>query len=231
MSVSANLIDELKAIIDEKHLLKHPFYKMWTAGTLPITVLQKYAEQYYHLEKAFPTFLSGMHTQCDEFEVRQSITENLYDEEHGPENHQELWLRFGESVGATREAMQGAQKLPETQAAIDAFRQMSDASTIHGSAALAAYESQIPAVANEKLYGLEKNYGINDERGAKFFKVHGVLDVQHADEWWQILDKHAVTSEDQDNARQGVTVGRDALWGFLDGIMRAYVSADMVCTN
>jgi len=222
------LIDELKAIIDEKHLLKHPFYKLWTKGELPLPVLQKYAEQYYHLEKAFPTFLSRMHADCQDFETRQAITENLHDEEHGPENHQELWLRFGESVGATREGMQHSLRLPETQKAIDVFNEQSRRSTVEGTAALAAYESQIPAVASEKLYGLQKHYGINDERGARFFKVHGVLDVKHADEWWTVLDKQAVTAEAQDRARTGVTAGRDALWGFLDGIMKAHMP-EQVC--
>ena len=48
----------LKAIIEEKHLLKHPFYQAWSNGTLPLSVMQKYAIQYYHLELNFPKFLS-----------------------------------------------------------------------------------------------------------------------------------------------------------------------------
>ena len=38
------LTQDLLALIDEKHLLKHPFYQAWSMGTLPIEVMKKYAE-------------------------------------------------------------------------------------------------------------------------------------------------------------------------------------------
>ena len=106
MSPQTLFSNYLKTIINEKHLLKHPFYKLWEQGQLPLSALSRYAEQYYHLETNFPRFLSRLHSQCEDFAVRQVITDNLYDEEHGESNHRELWLRFGESVGATRGKME-----------------------------------------------------------------------------------------------------------------------------
>ena len=47
--------ENLDAIIDERSLLKHPFYQAWTAGTLPLESLREYAKQYFHFEAAFPT--------------------------------------------------------------------------------------------------------------------------------------------------------------------------------
>ena len=218
----STFITHLQKLISEKHLLNHPFYKHWSAGTLPLPVMQRYAEQYYHLEKNFPTFLSRMHSDCADFNVRQTITDNLYDEEHGEQNHRELWLRFAEAIGVTREAVQASTPLPETAAAIENFKQMSAESFVSGSAALAAYESQIPAVATSKIDGLKKHYGISDERGTDFFRVHSTLDVAHSNEWWNIIEKHATTPALQEKVEQAVVVGRDALWNFLDGVCRAY---------
>lgn len=215
-------VEHLKKIIAEKNLLNHPFYQQWTAGTLPLPVMQKYAEQYYHLEKNFPRFLSRMHADCDDFAVRQTITDNLYDEEHGETNHRELWLRFGEAIGATREAIQTSQQLPETSAAIESFNKLSSESFLNGSAALAAYESQIPAVAKSKIEGLNKHYNITEKRGTDFFRVHSTLDVEHSNAWWDIIEKHATTPELQTKVEQAVVAGRDALWNFLDGVCRAY---------
>ena len=225
---SEPFILELQSEIDKRHLLKHPFYLMWNRGTLPIEVMRKYAEQYYHLEKNFPTFLSRIHVSCmhDEFGVRQAITNNLYDEEHGPENHRELWLRFGESIGATRPEIQGSEPLPETEAAITVFNELSSSSYLEGVGALSAYESQIPAVAKTKLEGLEKNYEMTDERGQKFFNVHGVMDIEHANCWWDIISEHADTEEKKDQVVEAVKMGRDALWNFLDGVCRAYMPAE-----
>ncbi|MBI5073296.1 CADD family putative folate metabolism protein [Candidatus Woesearchaeota archaeon] len=219
-------IQQLQTEIDKKHLLKHPFYKMWEKGTLPMAVMQKYSEQYYHLERNFPIFLSLMHSGCEVFEIRQAITDNLYDEEHGPNNHTELWMRFGESIGAKRKDIQTSKPLPETAAAIQTFRNMSTSSFLHGAGALAAYESQIPKIAEKKLHGLKQNYGIDDERGAEFFKLHGVLDVKHANVWWDMIEQQVNTPERQLAVMEAVKNGRDSLWGFLDGVCREYMPED-----
>jgi len=217
-------INELKQIINEKHLLKHPFYQMWEKGTLPIEIMRKYAEQYFHLESHFPIFLSKMHvSSVDNFEVRQEITENLHDEEFGPENHRELWLRYAEAIGATREDVMNSTPITETQEAMNAFSEASDDHYLSGAGALGAYEGQMPAVSESKIKGLKDHYNVHEERGLKFFLVHGVLDIEHADAWWRVIDKFATTDELRDRVRGAVTKGRDALWGFLDGICREYM--------
>jgi pyrroloquinoline-quinone synthase len=222
-----DFIEQLKSEIDKKHLLKHPFYQHWDKGTLPITVMKKYAEQYYHLERNFPIFLSLMHSGCDVFEVRQAISDNLFDEEHGEKNHIELWKRFGEEIGCTRNEIETSIPLPETQRAIDAFKACSKKGFLEGSGALAAYESQIPAVSHKKLEGLEKHYNVTGERGTEFFQLHGVLDVKHANEWWNIIAQHANTPDRQLAVLKSVQTGRDALWGFLDGVTREYGTQEM----
>ncbi len=218
-------IAELKEIIQARHMLTHPFYRHWEAGTLPIEVMRKYAEQYYHLEKNFPKFLSATHSQCDDPADRQAITDNLYDEEHGQHNHRELWLRFAEAIGATRTMVEQSSPLPETQSAINTFRRLSQSSAVEGAAGLAAYESQIPTVAESKLRGLAEHYAIVEKSGTDFFRVHSVLDIEHANAWWKMIEKHANGETERDRVRQAVKAGRDALWQFLDGVMRAYFPA------
>ena len=75
--------ESLDEIIDERSLLKHPFYQAWTAGTLPLESLQEYAKQYFHFEAAFPTFLSAIHARMEPGEARKAVLDNLWDEEHG----------------------------------------------------------------------------------------------------------------------------------------------------
>ncbi len=222
-------IAELKELIAEKHLLQHPFYRMWEAGTLPPSALKHYAEQYYHLERNFPRFLSRIHTDCDNPAERQVITDNMYDEEHGPANHRELWLRFAEAVGAERDMVEQSDQLPETREAIATFERLAGESTLAGVSALAAYESQIPEVAGSKLQGLAKYYGVTAERGTAFFRVHQGLDAEHAAAWWQIIDERSATPEAKQSARAAVVAGRDALWNFLTGVCRACVPEALTC--
>ncbi|MEK9160845.1 MAG: CADD family putative folate metabolism protein [Patescibacteria group bacterium] len=226
----SSFIQHLKNRVAERHLLLHPFYQHWNAGTLPLPVLQKYAEQYYHLEKNFPRFLSRVHADCEDASVRQVITENLYDEEYGPKNHRELWLRFGEALGNDRTAMQMSEPLPETAATIRAFDTLARESLESGIGALAAYESQMPDVAESKHAGLKKHYGITDTRGLEFFVLHSFLDKEHSESWWNILDERTNTAELRARTEEAVVGGRDALWNFLDGICRAYFPEALECT-
>lgn len=217
-------VSELGAVIAEKHLLTHPFYRAWSAGTLPISVMQEYAKQYYHLEKNFPIFLSTIHSNAGEdFVSRQAITNNLHDEERGKQNHRELWLRYAEAIGVDRSEVESSEPILETKAAIDTFVRLAKSSMIEGVAGLTAYESQIPSVAESKLDGLKKHYGITSKSDTAFFRLHQTLDVAHANAWWHIIDRYATTNDIKQTIHTAVVEGRDALWGFLDGIVRTYL--------
>ena len=101
--------DKLCDAVMEYSMLKHPFYVAWTEGKLSESVLAEYARQYYAHVRAFPTYVSGVHSRCDDVSIRQQLLENLIEEERGEENHPELWLRFAEALGVTREAARAAE--------------------------------------------------------------------------------------------------------------------------
>ena len=105
---------ELQDSIERYAMLKHPFYQLWSAGELDLEVLREYAKQYYAHVKAFPTYVSATHSHCDDVAVRQMLLENLIEEERGENNHPELWLRFAEGLGLTRDEVKNAELLPST---------------------------------------------------------------------------------------------------------------------
>src|SRR5215471_11112615 len=104
--------------ISERRLLDHPFYQAWSMGTLTREDLKTYAAQYYHWVQAFPTWLSATHANAPTMAMRRERLENLIDEERGPENHPELWLRFCDALGLDRDAVANVELLPETRDAI-----------------------------------------------------------------------------------------------------------------
>ena len=162
---------EIEEILEQKSLLKHPFYQAWTMGTLTREDLAVYAQQYYQQESRFPRYVSAVHSNCPELKVRQVLLDNLTHEEAGPENHPELWLRFAESVGASRASVKNAEMLPQTKACVEAFTDLTkDENYAIGLAALYAYEAQQPAVAATKIDGLKKNYGLATKDATGFFE-------------------------------------------------------------
>ena len=213
-----DLLDRLDAMIDERHLLKHTFYTRWNEGTLPMEALQEYARQYYAFESAMPRFLSALHTRTADKAVRQQILDNLWDEEHGKENHAELWLRFAEGVGVSREDVASATPNEATKALVDMYFDVTgDASVAEGVAALYAYERQVPQVAGSKIDGLAKHYGIDDKRSTKFFAVHGVMDIEHSGAEREMLGQLAA---DADPAPIEAATARalEAWWNFLSAV-------------
>lgn len=214
-----NLLDKIDALIAERHLLTHPFYVKWRAGTLPTEAIEDYARQYYAFESTFPRLLSAIHSRSERPDVRQSLLDNLWDEEHGEVNHAELWLRFAEGMGVDREAVKNAPRHDGTQALLDSYWRLStDAPVAAGIAALYAYEGQVPEVATEKINGLRDRYGVDDERTLAFFTVHSGLDIEHSNAERSMIEALAPGAEEQEAVLKATSAALDAWWGFLDGV-------------
>jgi pyrroloquinoline-quinone synthase len=56
-------LDALDALVAEKHLLKHPFYKLWSEGKLTRADIREYAISYYPHVAAFPARVWVIHPQ------------------------------------------------------------------------------------------------------------------------------------------------------------------------
>lgn len=218
------LSEELKAIIEERHLLKHPFYKAWSEGQLSKDTLKSYAGQYFRQVSSFPRFLSAVHSRCPEISARKVLLENLVDEELHGTDHPELWMQFAEGLGALRHEVLNETALPETAAMVSTFEDLASRSWKDGLCALYAYEAQVPAVSKSKIDGLQKFYGVNDDRTLEFFKAHMKYDVAHSDAVASLIDAHA----EPEAAKQATREAADALWGFLDGMAK---SAGITCAQ
>ena len=212
-------VQSLDARIASRHLLDHPFYQRWTAGTLSPEELRDYAAQYFHYAMAFPTFVSAMHAQTGDLATRQLLLENLIEEERGPENHPELWLRFCESLGLDRAAVESGPQNEATRHLIATMKSLARDGALHeGLAALYAYESQIPAVAKAKIAGLAQWYGISGDRDVAFFRVHEEADVHHSQTSREILRDLCTDEAKCAQAEQATAKTLDALYGFLDSV-------------
>ncbi len=218
-------LDKIDNDIEGKHLLKHPFYLAWTRGELSKEALTDYAKQYYHHVAAFPTYLSAVHTKCDDQPTRRQILSNLIDEEAGSPNHPELWKQFANALGVDDVDLANTEKQAETENLIGTFRSVcGDRSTAEGLAALYAYESQIPAICESKIDGLKKHYGFTDPKGYEYFSVHIEADKEHSATERELLGNY-VADENADTVRASANRVLDALWEMLSGVCRRHAIA------
>jgi pyrroloquinoline-quinone synthase len=207
---------QLNKKLDQYHLLNHPFYKSWNEGKLTREIIKDYAEQYYQHVKAFPRYISATHSLCDDIEKRKILLENLNDEENKDADHPKLWKNFAIAMGADSDKIEEVKADQFTQDLINNFFRNGRSTYAEGLASLYTYERQIPEIAETKIQGLKKFYGVSSEKGLEFFEAHKKADVYHREECEKLLD--GLSKEEQGIAEKAALSTAKYLWNFLSGI-------------
>jgi pyrroloquinoline-quinone synthase len=202
--------------LDQYHLLNHPFYKSWNEGKLTREIIKDYAEQYYQHVKAFPRYISATHSICEDIEKRKILLENLQDEENPNADHPKLWKNFALAMGADPDKIENVKREWFTNDMIENFFYQARKSYAEGLASLYTYERQIPEIAETKIRGLKKFYGVTSKEGLEFFEAHKAADVIHRKECEKLLD--ALTEEEKDKAEKASVLTARYLWNFLSGM-------------
>ena len=190
-----------------RHLLAHPFYRRWEAGTLEEGELSAYAEQYRHIERELPVTLSAIAAALPEGRARDLVEANLADELSTPEPHAQLFESFAAAAGAAPDAP----ATPSTAALLALVRTAAATDPATALAMVAAYEVQAADIAASKSDGLRRHYGM-DEDATRFWDVHRTQEQDHAG--WSI-EALAELGADPDMVQAGAIVSADSWWLFL----------------
>ena len=208
---------QLNKKLDKYHLLNHPFYKSWNDGNLTREIIKDYAEQYYQHVKAFPRYISATHSICEDIDKRIILLEYLQDEENPNGDHPKLWKNFALSVGADKNKIEKAKQESFTKRMIDNFFKQGRKSYAEGLASLYTYERQIPEIADTKIKGLKRYYGVNSKKGLEFFVAHKAADVHHRKACEKLLD--GLSKKEQKKAEKAALSTAKYLWNFLSGMV------------
>ena len=202
-----DLRNAIEAALVGRRLLSHPFYQRWEAGLLHPGELAAYAAQYAYFEAALPMLLRDMLDGIDpDSSAANLVAQNLADEEGNPQSHLTLFAGFADAVGAPASAPSDA-----TRHLLDTYGRLVACGSVHGLAALIAYELQAPEIAATKAAGLRAHYGL-DASATEFWDVHAHMDREHAD--WAVDALAQLPGAE--GAIPAVRAAADAWWAFLD---------------
>jgi len=218
-------VDELRATIDAgRSFGRHPLWLRIAKGELPRTALRPFAVQFFLQVREFPRAVSALHASCTDPQQRIELAESLYEEETGRisgcnVSHPELFIRFGEAVGAPRDAMIDGAPLPTTAALIEWFqRSTRELPFIEGAAATnLAAEGQVPGAFGPFARALERHYGCTREQVA-FWDIHEQADRDHSAIGDHVVVRMATSASLQDSVRRAVARSLETWWRFFDGI-------------
>ena len=219
--------DLVKRIEGRRTFGSHPLWLAIADGKLSREQLHVFAVQFFLQVREFPRGISAMHANCPFPKERIALAESIYEEETGRISgcnrpHPEVFIRFGEAIGLSRDEMVDGRPLAATRALIDWFELATkQRSFIEAAAAMnLAAEGQVPGAFGPMARRLQENYGLSRE-AVEFWDLHEVADAEHSEVGDNIVVRHATDAATQARVREALQHSLDAWWQFFDGIQAA----------
>jgi pyrroloquinoline-quinone synthase len=178
-----NIIKKIDEMIEERSLLKHPFYQAWSDGKLTKESLAGYSKEYFQLVKEVPSFMAPIIEKAPEPVIKE-LVENQQEES----DHIKPWIAFAGELGISEEELLSYSGLPKTRKAVSDLNDLMDTFE-SGACAMYAFEKEIPKISQTKLDGLAEFYGMTSDEATEYFKLHTEADIRHAASWRNILEK------------------------------------------
>lgn len=216
-----SVVQRIDLEIENRSLLKHPFYKMWSEGKLTIDHLQGYSKEYFQLVKVVPKFVERIAEVIGNSDD-DIITNNAREEAE----HVELWARFATALGVSRSDLITYGGSEKTNEAVSKVMGLAGLTFEEAVAAMYAYEMELPKISRSKIDGLKKFYDMDSEDATKYFEIHEEADVRHAQVWREILQR--IPSERHDAVINAAIKSLQAQNNLLDSVHEKYVSGDGV---
>jgi pyrroloquinoline-quinone synthase len=209
------------------------YFKRFAAGALSREQVWGHMSQHYLIIAWFPRIFSGIHTRCEELEVRKDCARHLLVEDlgyfegrvGGTPDHDELYRRIGDDLGYGREEYDRIRPVPEMAAIVDFFRRL--AHEIPWSASLCAtalLEEEVVEIARTVGKALVEHYGVRPEWGGANYTVHEAVEAEESGETKAAILKHLRTLEDRRAAEAAMREMHDLLERYAAGLSRRWLA-------
>jgi pyrroloquinoline-quinone synthase len=193
------VLARLDVIIDENAYVKHSFTRALIGGEVSRRGLRDWAVQKYHQTYQQNRGFSAIHARAPHEDVRQWEMEQLIAEEtgitDGSDAHYNLMKRFAIAVGAPGD-LERLPMAPEVGAFIDYLLGVClGEHFVFGLLAFYVNERQTPAAVQKMYDHLVGEVGIS-AHDAEWFRVHGEVDVHHAEGARRLIARYAHEADD-----------------------------------
>ncbi|HEY6949945.1 MAG TPA: iron-containing redox enzyme family protein, partial [Nitrososphaeraceae archaeon] len=211
------LIVRIDNEIENRSLLKHPFYKMWSNGELNLNQLRGYSLEYFQLVKLVPEMVNNI-----KLKIQDQILKSIVEESHKEElSHIEPWIRFATSLGVQKQELLNYVCDENTETAVSSLVELTNDSIDPSVCAMYAYEMDLPNISRSKIEGLHKFYNISDADSTNYFEIHEEADIRHAEIWRNMIKSIPEGKHDLSFKAAEKSLGAQNL--LLDAVYEKYV--------
>src|SRR2546430_5022822 len=208
------------------------YFRRFAAGALSRADVWGHISQHSLLIAAFPRIFSGIHTRCEDLEVRKDCARHLLVEDlgyfrgqvGGTPDHDELFRRIGDDLGYAREAYDGIVPVPGMAGILDFFRRL--AHEIPWSAALCAtafLEAEVVEISRTVGRALVEHYGCRPESGALNYAVHEEVERAEAGQTDKTILPHLRRPKDIQAAEAAMRELHALLPAYAEGLARKHL--------
>lgn len=223
------LIEDLRHTLRTRYPV-HPLRRLLLSGGLTREQLQGWAKNQFHEFRNIHRFFGIRYLKCPIQSLRRMLIENMVEEE-GEDlfggkypSHAELWMRFGEGLGVSKEAMQAYEPLPGVRASLEMYVQLVQQS--HWAVAIGTglvFEGEGPQRMGEERRALETHYSWIPSEALEFFRAHEYHDEGHGNFVVEVIKQHIMEEKLQDEMRSAVKVRVDCMWLQNEAVYQAFV--------
>jgi len=181
-----NIVQKIDEMIEERSLLKHPFYQMWSDGKLTKESLAGYSKEYFQLVKAVPAFMTPIIEKAPDTVVSE-LVENQQEES----DHIKPWIAFAVELGISEDELVSYSGTAKTQKAVSDLNELM-VTFDGGASAMYAFEKEIRKISQTKVNVMAEFYGMTNDEATEYVKVHNEDDIRHSASWRSILEKSSI---------------------------------------
>ena len=221
------LIKTIDNEISKKSLLNHQFYTLWREGKLTLYHLRGYSKEYFQLVKTVPEFVQNIYNNVTNHDSAPYYLKAIKKTQIEESDHIEPWTKFALSLGIEKRELLEYDGKEEVNMAIKNLKRLSRSSLLEGVSTMYSFEKELPQISKIKTEGLQKFYGISKDDAIKYFKIHEIADIEHAELWKRIiLDREINKTNDKTTTKLILRASVNSLVAqnqILDSVYNTYV--------
>ncbi|NCU66901.1 pyrroloquinoline-quinone synthase PqqC [Acidovorax sp. 210-6] len=207
--------------------IHHPFHVMMAEGKLTQKQLQGWVANRFYYQICIPIKDAAILSNCDDREIRREWIQRILDHDGykigGIEDPGgiEAWIRLGEAVGLTREAVTSLRHVaPAARFAVDAYVNFARRQPWQEAVASSLTELFAPHIHQQRIDTWPTQYPWVQTQGLHYFKqrlTQARRDVEHGLRF--TLDYFSQTRAMQERVLDILQFKLDVLWALADAIM------------
>jgi pyrroloquinoline-quinone synthase len=220
-----DLVAALRAF-STSYYASHPFHALMHEGRLTQRQLQGWVANRLAYQRAIPRKDAAILSNCPDQDVRREWLQRIVDHDGTAPGTGgiELWIRLGEAMGVSRDAMEDERHvLPGVRFATEAYVTFCKTKPWIDAIASSLTELFAPDLMQKRIAAFHQHYPWIDAAALAYFQSRLTQAPRDSQQGLRLVKAHCTTVETQTRAFAALAFKLELLWVMLDTIHHAYL--------